>query len=82
VSHTLKHEGGPALLAVLEAVDLRGRKADVQGRHLPVPGYVRGKVHRMDYPRYQANGWLIGSGHVEAACKAVIGQRLEGTGMR
>jgi len=80
--HTLKHEGGAALLAVLEALDLRGRKADVRERHRQVTGYVRGNVHRMEYPRYVANGWLIGSGHVEAACKAVVGQRLKGAGMR
>jgi len=29
-----------------------------------------------------SDGWLIGSGHVEAACKAVVGQRLKGNGMR
>jgi len=80
--HTLKHAGGAALLAVLQGVDLRGRKADVRERHRQVTGYVRGNAHRMDYPRYQANGWLIGSGHVEAACKAVVGQRLKGNGMR
>jgi hypothetical protein len=80
--HALKHEGGAALLGMLEGVDLRGRKADVRERHRQVTGYVRGNVHRMDYPRYQANGWLIGSGHVEAACKAVVGQRLKGNGMR
>jgi hypothetical protein len=80
--HTLKHEGGAALLAGLEGLDLRGRRADVRERHRQVTGYVRGNVHRMDDPRYQANGWLIGSGHVEAACKAVVGQRLKGTGMR
>jgi hypothetical protein len=36
----------------------------------------------MDYPRYRANGWLIGSGHVESACKGVVGLRLKGAGMR
>ncbi len=80
--HALKHEGGPAVLAALEAVDLRGRRAEVRERHRQVTGYVRGNAHRMDYPRYRANGWLIGSGHVEAACKAVVGQRLKGNGMR
>jgi hypothetical protein len=80
--HTLKHEGGAALLAALGGLDLRGRKADVRERHRQVTGYVRGNGYRMDYPRYQANGWLIGSGHVEAACKAVVGQRLKGNGMR
>jgi hypothetical protein len=57
--HQLKHDGGSALLATLEAVDLRGRKADVRERHRQVSGYVRNNAHRMDYPRYQANGWLI-----------------------
>jgi len=80
--HALKHEGGAAVLAALGALDLRGRKADARERHRQVTGYLRGNVHRMDYPRYLANGWLIGSGHVEAACKAVVGQRLKGNGMR
>jgi hypothetical protein len=80
--HVLKHEGGPALLAALEALDLRGKKADVREVCRQVTGYVRNNLRRMDYPRYRANGWLIGSGHVEAACKAVVGQRLKGNGMR
>ncbi len=29
-----------------------------------------------------ANGWLIGSGAVESACKTVVGQRLKLAGMR
>ncbi len=80
--HQLKHEGGAALLSTLAAVDLRGKKADVRERHRLVTGYVRANVYRMDYPRYRANGWLIGSGHVESACKGVVGQRLKGNGMR
>lgn len=36
----------------------------------------------MDYPKYRANGWMIGSGPVESACKQVVGGRLKGTGMR
>src|SRR5262249_53451869 len=80
--HTLKHAGGAALLGVLEGVDLRGRKVEVRQTHRREVGYVRNNVHRMDYPRYLADGWLIGSGHVEAACKAVVGQRLKGNGMR
>jgi hypothetical protein len=43
---------------------------------------VRNNVHRMDYPYYRSRGWLIGSGHIEAACKTVVGQRLKGSGMR
>lgn len=80
--HTLKHEGGVALLTVLEGVDVRGRKMAVRETHRRVVAYVRNNVHRMDYPRYVADGWLIGSGHVESACKGVVGQRLKGNGMR
>ncbi len=80
--HALKHEGGAALLAALEGLDLRGKKAEAREAYRRVLGYVRNNVPRMDYPRYQADGWLIGSGHVEAGCKAVVGQRLKGGGMR
>ena len=81
-SHCLKHEGGQALLVVLESLDLRGRCASVRAKYRQVTGYVRNNVQRMDYPCYRAKGWLIGSGHIEAACKTVVGQRLKGTGMR
>jgi hypothetical protein len=31
--------------------------------------YFENNVHRMDYPTYVANGWSIGSGAAESACK-------------
>ena len=36
----------------------------------------------MEYPEYEANGWYIGSGAVESACKTVVCSRLKGAGMR
>jgi len=36
----------------------------------------------MDDPTYEANGWYIGSGVVESACKTVVGSRMKGAGMR
>jgi hypothetical protein len=80
--HTLKHHGGAAVLSRLEGLDLRGRRAEVREAHRRETAYVRGNLHRMDYPRYREAGWLIGSGHIEAACKVVVGQRLKGSGMR
>jgi len=38
--------------------------------------------HRMDYARFRNNGWPIGSGPVEAACKSVVKTRLCRSGMR
>ena len=43
---------------------------------------MRTKVHRMAYRRDVAQGWPIGWGHVEAACKSLVGQRLKVGGMR
>jgi hypothetical protein len=78
----LKHEGGAAVLAELESLDMSGRSAAVQESHRRHSGYLRNNVHRMDYPTDVANGWQIGSGPVESACGTVVGDRLKGSGMR
>jgi hypothetical protein len=80
--HQLKHEGGAAVQAALAALDLRGRSAAARAKHSEVVRYFANQVHRMDYPRYRAKGWQIGSGPMESACKTVVGQRLKGGGMR
>jgi hypothetical protein len=80
-SHRLKHEGGPAVLAYLEGLDLAGNPR-ARPAWEEVVTYFRNQVHRMDYPSYRAKGWQIGSGPVEAACKTVIGRRMKGSGMR
>jgi hypothetical protein len=80
-AHRLKHEGGAAILEWLERLesqeDFRARLA-----WEAIVTYFRNQSHRMDYPSYRAQGWQIGSGPVEAACKTVIGQRMKGSGMR
>jgi hypothetical protein len=81
-SHELKHRGGHALLATLEALNLRGRTDAIREAHRLATGYVRNNLHRMDYPHYREQGWQIGSGHIEAACKTVVNQRLKQSGMR
>jgi hypothetical protein len=80
--HTMKHEGGTAIVGVLERLETPRRKPAVAAKQAEVLGYLRSNVHRMDYPTYVANGWLIGSGAVESACKTVVGQRLKLAGMR
>lgn len=78
--HRLKHEGGAAVLEGLRGLEVRGRVArEVRAE---VVRYFTNQAHRMDYPSYVAKGWAIGSGPVEAACKAVVGQRMKGSGMR
>src|SRR5262249_58314215 len=78
----MKREGGAGIVRTLEALALPPRAKAVREKYTAVLGYLRSNVHRMDYPRYLANGWLIGSGAVESACKTVVGQRLKQAGMR
>jgi hypothetical protein len=80
--HQLKHEGGAAVCARLETVDVRSASAETRETHRLTLQYFRNHQHRMDYPRYIRNGWQIGSGPVESGCKTVVGNRLKGGGMR
>jgi hypothetical protein len=44
-------------------------------------GYVVRNAERMRYGTYRAGGYQIGSGVMEAACKTVVHQRLDQSGM-
>jgi hypothetical protein len=79
----LKAEGGAVTLAVLRQWDWPARKSAALREQLEaVLTYFENNVRRMEYPEYLAEGWHIGSGVVESACKTVVGQRLKGAGMR
>jgi hypothetical protein len=80
--HTLKHAGGTRLLTVLEKLDRKKMTAEAQTELEKVLNYFRNHVHRMNYPEYLRNGWQIGSGSIESACKMVVNQRLGMGGMR
>ena len=80
--HRLKHEGGPTVRQCLEELDLGLASAATREEHRKTLQYFRNHEHRMDYPTYVRNGWQIGSGPVESACKTVVGNRLKGGGMR
>jgi hypothetical protein len=43
--------------------------------------YFDTNASRMNYPRFRAMGLFVGSGVIEAGCKAVIGSRLKRSGM-
>jgi hypothetical protein len=45
-------------------------------------GYFKTNAHRMRYAYFRDLGMFVGSGTVEAGCKAIIGQRLKLSGMR
>jgi hypothetical protein len=79
----LKEEGGATTLAVLREWAWPARRsAALREAWSKLESYFGNNVHRMEYPEYVAEGWQIGSGVVESACKSVVGQRLKGAGMR
>ena len=79
----LKDEGGAVTLAVLREWAWPARQsAALRAQRRATEEYFSNNLHRMEYPEYQAEGWQIGSGPVESACKTVVGQRLKGAGMR
>ena len=80
-SRLLREEGGEAMIAVLDEWEWP-KRTGLAAVRAEVLGYFGNQVDRMDYPTYEANGWYIGSGAVESACKTVVGQRLKGSGMR
>jgi hypothetical protein len=65
--HQLKQEGGAAVLQSLESLDLVDRSDALRETRRRETGYFRNHQHKMDYPRYLAHGWQIGSGPVESA---------------
>ena len=42
--------------------------------------YLEAGRHRMDYPRYEREGWPIGSGAIEGTCKHLVKERFSVTG--
>jgi hypothetical protein len=81
ICHQLKHEGGSAVHAQLQAMEPEV-DPKVRELHRQTVGYFDHHRHKMDYPKYVANGWQIGSGPIESACRTVVGDRLKGAGMR
>jgi hypothetical protein len=76
----LYEQGGSALVAHLRQLPTpaeAGRADELR----KLINYFADNAHRTDYPEYRRQGWDIGSGPTEAACK-VVGARLKESGMR
>jgi len=57
----------------------RGQRREAVAEQL---GYLERGRHRMDYARYEKEGWLIGSGAIEGTCKHLVKTRFSVTGAR
>jgi hypothetical protein len=80
--HTLKHAGGARILQLVEKLNRQQMTAEVQEAHDQLRTFLGNHLHKMHYPEYLRQGWQIGSGGVESACKNVINRRLCMGGMR
>jgi len=69
----------PALLTAGHHLRFTGSLARERDKALH---YFQANAHRMRYRHFRALGMFVGSGTVEAGCKAIIGQRLKLSGMR
>lgn len=76
--HLLKHQGPRAILAEFESLQQEHADLEVLRENL---AYLAKREAQMDYPRFRAEGWPIGSGMVESGNKLVVEARLKGAGM-
>ena len=81
--HDLKHKTKGAAFILRE---LKAKRAEL-GEKTPETlkeniTYFENNIKRMNYAQYQKQGYPIGSGVTEAACKVVAKQRLSASGMR
>ncbi len=77
-THRLKHEGPDPLLLELTELQHQQPQAEILSSNL---AYLKKRKEQMQYPRFQALGWPIGSGAVESGNKLVVQARLKGSGM-
>ena len=76
--HRLKHEGPDTLLSEFEKLQRKHPDAQAISSNL---AYLKKRRAQLQYPRFQAQGWPIGSGIVESGNKLVVEARLKGAGM-
>ena len=72
--------------AVIRALRRKGARAKLRGKRAEtlegICGYFQTHSHRMAYDDYLAAGYPIASGVIEGACRNVVKDRMERSGMR
>jgi hypothetical protein len=75
-------EVGQVVKGIRQSITKRGLSGVKRKTLLGVTGYLYRNRARMRYDQYLARGWPIASGPVEGACKNLIKDRMERSGMR
>jgi hypothetical protein len=65
-----------------EVAALPGSSPEARESRRATLQYYRHNRHRMQYDQYRLQGFEIGSGRIESACKQVVSARIKGAGMR
>ena len=73
---------GQVVKGIRQSITKRGLSGAKLKTLQDVTGYLYRNRARMRYDEYLANGWPIASGPVEGACKNLIKDRMERSGMR
>ena len=73
---------GQVVKGIRQSITKRGLSGAKRKTLTGVAGYLYRNRTRMRYDEYLANGWPIASGPVEGACKNLIKDRMERSGMR
>jgi hypothetical protein len=76
--HRLKQEGPDELLLEFKQLQQAYPEQEAIASNL---AYLEKRQAQLQYPRFQAQGWPIGSGIVESGNKLVVEARLKGSGM-
>ena len=77
--HKLKVYGVDCVIRHFATLEAKPRKKAGIRKRLR---YFRGHRDRMQYRRFRREGWPIGSGAIEGACKSLIKQRTDLSGQR
>lgn len=77
----MKAKGGRAAIAELERMFGAPSVADLGGDAAKALAYLRNRLQYMEYGAYREDGYYIGSGTVESACKSVVAARCKLAGM-
>jgi len=71
---------------VIKTLKRKGKDAQLwceqAGRLTQICGYLSNNAKRMDYKSYLERGYPIASGVIEGACRCVVNDRMERSGMR
>ena len=74
------------IAAVIHSLRWLGTHHKLKGKRLEslesICGYFRNNAHRMAYDVYLEHGFPIASGVIEGACRCVVKDRMERSGMR